>query len=212
MRGGGQETPVPDMIHVWTFYDANSNTLTAEVDGNYATPVLRPLPVGMEFDPNATWAVLTGKAYNYQYGWLPLALFSLPAGAGLWIEPNTQSAGLEAYYRKKDLEAYTPIFGTASSPSAWQWVGGYMAHNCYAVVDPPALTTYSANYHVYFAHPVTGLVSGMDANGVAYDFSGCDDTYVTLTWNTVPEPSTMLLLALAGCPAILGRRRKNVPG
>src|SRR5690606_30939868 len=41
--------------------------------------------------------VLEGLFYNAQYGWLPDGFFSLPPGAGVYIELIAKSDGLEIY-------------------------------------------------------------------------------------------------------------------
>src|SRR4030067_3412716 len=83
MIGGGQVKE--SMIHVDIFYDHDTNTMSATADTSHGIPELRPLSSGDEFDPAAPWSVLSGKAYNYQYGWNPGGFFVLPEGGRIWI-------------------------------------------------------------------------------------------------------------------------------
>jgi hypothetical protein len=123
-------------------------------------PVLRPLVFPDAFEPGKPWAVLTGKAYNFQYGWdsalLDPVAHPLPLGSAIWVRVLRQTPGLEGY--DKD-GGYAPLFGTwdsggKPSPDLWMW-DKRMHHNIYAV---PAsfYGRLSADYQIYLGDAVTG--------------------------------------------------------
>lgn len=144
-------------------------------------PVLRPLTPPDEFDPNEPWAVLTGTAHNFQYGWdsalLDAVTNPFPEGSAIWIEVLRQSPELSVYY--KDA-GYAPLFGTPDaegnpSPDIWMW-DLRMRHNTYAVSD----TFYgrlSGDYKVYLGDAVTGE-EFLDADGAPV----YESSVVTLRW------------------------------
>jgi hypothetical protein len=178
-RGGGLDTNAP-MVHVEIFYDYTNNQMQAMLDTSMPTPKLVPLPAGYTFDYRSNYAVLNGKAYNFQYAWNPGGTFTPPAGAAVWIECISGSPGLECYDGPGNKmisppRTYAPIFGTANSSAKWQWYG-QMAHNSYAVLNP-SNTTVSAEYRVYFGDAQTG---SRDA------YAQYNDATVTLTWNVDP--------------------------
>ena len=128
------------------------------------------------------------------------------AGAGIWIDCLSKSAGLESYLAvgmngMGSPNSYSGIFGTAGSDSKWKW-DGMMDHNTYAVglnniTSPGQL--FSATYKVYIG----------DANGVEIlnpDTSSAS-TMEIWTWQAVPEP-TALSLALLGFGVLAVRKRK----
>jgi hypothetical protein len=181
-RGGGYNTNPPPMIHVDIFYDYAANEMQAKLDTNYGVPKLVPLPLGYQLDTRSNYAVLNGKAYNYQYAWNPGGTFTPPEGAAVWIERLSMPPGLENYdgpgnKMENPPRPYTPILGTAGSPLIWKWYGR-MAHNAYAILHPTT-NVLSADFRVYFGDAVTGA---RDA------FASYDDATVTLTWTVDPEP------------------------
>ncbi len=174
-RGGGLNTNAP-MIHVDLFYDYGANQMQATLDTSKGVPKLVPLPAGYIFDSRSNYAVLNGKAYNFQYAWNPGGIFTNPAGAALWIDCVSASPGLETYDGPGNKmisppRTYAPIFGTSGSSTKWAWYGS-MAHNSYAILNPTN-SLVSAQYHLYFGDAVTGA---RDA------FAGYGDATVTLTW------------------------------
>jgi hypothetical protein len=173
MMGGGQVWA--DMVHIDIYYDTGANQLHATVDDSFGIPMLRPLDPGCAFDPLQPYAVLSGKAYNSQYGWNVGGLYTLPPGSAIWIELTSSSPGLETYADWGRLGTYAPIFGTAGSPRLWRW-GAVMVHNTYAVLDPP-VNRLCAEYHIFFGDAETGS----RANFMEYD-----DTTVHLEWAVMP--------------------------
>ena len=123
-------------------------------------PILRPLVPPDEFDPNEPWAVLIGKAYNFQYGWdsalLDMVTYPFPPNMAVWIRVLDQSPEIETYFRDG---LYAPLFGTPDaqgnpSPDIWMW-DLRMRHNTSAVPD----TFYGrlrATYEVYLGDAATG--------------------------------------------------------
>ena len=142
--------------------------------GVYAGLTLAPLGT---YDPTQPYAVLNGTQYSRRLGWDdanknsgdPALLINnliqttYGAGAGIWIDCLSKSAGLESYLAvgmngMGSPNSYSGIFGTAGSDSKWKW-DGMMDHNTYAVglnniTSPGQL--FSATYKVYIG----------DANGV----------------------------------------------
>lgn len=151
--GGGQvgEGAAP-MKHADITFDGTN--LAVHVDDTVAAPHLRALEPPDEFDPSMPWNVLTGKAYNFQYGWNPGGFISLPVGSWIWIEQLSATPGLETYQRPPAAPTYAPIFGTDGSSTRWRW-SGQMTHNAYAVLNP-TLSQYSASYRIYIGDTSTG--------------------------------------------------------
>ncbi len=143
--------------------------------------------------------VLDGKAYNDQYGWI-FEGFDVPeSGDAIWIELESQTAGLETYEggmrMMKASHTYAPLFGTDGSSNIWRF-DRMMTHHWHAAALPGE---YSATYNVYVGDEITGV------ENLAYT-----STNVTLTWANVPEPTSVILLA--GGAVVALRRRRNKSG
>jgi hypothetical protein len=171
--GGGQQSGFP-MIMLEIFFDGHSIFVFDEYAQPFSTfawstaPFLRPLVPPAAFDPNLSWRVLIGKAYNFQYGWdsalLDETTYPFPTGSAVWVKVLDQSPVLETYYRDA---AYAPLFGTLDacgipSPNIWKWDKG-MRHNTYAVADTFYGRLY-ADYKVYLGNATTGAEL-VDSNG-----------------------------------------------
>jgi hypothetical protein len=184
--GGGQYGGFP-MIMPEIFFDGESIYVFDEDGYPWSTlawstaPILRPLVPPAAFDPTKPWAVLIGKAYNFQYGWdsafLDEYTYPFPPGSAVWIQVLKQTPELETYYKDG---GYAPIFGTPyangnPSPDIWWWNKG-MRHNVYAVPED-FYGRLSADYKVYLGNASTGaeLVNG---NGQPLYGSA----FVTLRW------------------------------
>jgi MYXO-CTERM domain-containing protein len=190
--GGTQSGP---MVMPNVVFDGQNLTIDALLDDEMNPisqfPVLRPLTAPDAFDPARPFSVLTGKAFNFQYGWnLDGNSEFLPPGTSIWIEETASTPGLEAY----TAMTYQPIFGTAGTSEKWRW-NGVMAHNAYAV--PSSVGDWSASYRLYVG----------DASGNAV--AGYGDAAITLNWTSVPEPAALGLLGLAGV-ALLRRQQNRV--
>lgn len=190
--GGGQQNASMVMPNVQ--FDGTNLSITGLLDMMGMpisdVPVMRPLTAPDAFDPTKLYySALNGKAYNSQYGWNMDATHSasLPSGADIWIEELDASPGLKTY----EANTYTPIFGTDSSSTKYQW-GGIMLHNSYVV--EPQIANWSAHYKLYLG----------DSSGDA--IAGYGAAEITLNWASVPEPSAMGLLGLGGL--MLMRRRR----
>ncbi len=162
-------------------------------------PLLRPLQVNHAFGPNEPWAVLAGKAHNFQYGWVASGLWSPPAGGAIWIEPLETSPGLEVYEGGRFMSENTiramrfePIFGTDGSSPSWSW-NGMMTHNAYAVANPQKSSLH-ATYRVYMGDRVTGEEL-RDLQGTPLYNSAMTTFHFSAV--PVPEPASVCLLALA---------------
>jgi hypothetical protein len=193
MRGGGQLTPAPPMIHCDVMFDGTNITLgfqVAEAD----IPLLRPLVSPDQFDPAQPWAVLQNKAYNYQYAWNPGGLISLPTGTGIWVERMSQDNGLETYVRPPASTSWPAVF--TQDGERWKW-GGSMQHNAYAVLNPTQ-DHYRVTYRVYIAEAATGV-----------PIAGYGSATVTWTFHTtpVPEPVSLAMLG-SGAICLLTIRRR----
>ncbi len=171
---GGAQTAA-DMVHIDIHYDAEANQMSARVDDSFGIPQLRPLEPGFAFEPHAAYSVLSGKAYNAQYGWNAGGFFTIPAGAAIWIEQLDSSPGLEVFDGWGKSGSYAPILGTDHSPRLWRW-SGVMTHNTYAVAAPVTDRFY-AEYHIYFGDAETGSREGL---------LDLDDARVRLEWTATP--------------------------
>lgn len=191
--GGGQVSMMggAPMKHLDITFDGTD--LSVHLDDSVATPLLRPLTAPDAFDPAEPWAVLTGKDYNFQYGWNAGGLITLPAGAGIWVQRISADPGLETYARPPALDpAYSPLF--ENDGDAWRWSGA-MTHNVYAVLNPTQ-DTYSATYRVYIGDAITGEV-----------LPGYGSDQVTLAFDAIPVPEPTSLAVLALLPVLTRRRR-----
>lgn len=144
-------------------------------------PVLRPLEAPDEFDPNQPWAVLTGKAYNFQYGWdsalIDEIMYPFPPGSAVWFKMLSQSPELEVYFKDG---GYVPLFGTPDAegnPSSdiWMW-DKRMRHNTYAV-PKSFYGRLSGQYEAYLGDAISGA-EFIDSNGLPLYRSAS----VTLRW------------------------------
>ncbi len=202
--GGAQVTRMDGAPMKHASIDFDGTDISVHVDESVATPLLRGL-TEHEFDPAEPWAVLSGKAHNFQYGWVLGSTWAPPAGLSVYVEPLASTPGLEVYEGGRFMSEETirmmtfePIFA-AGAP--WVW-SGVMTHNVYAVTNPTE-ASYEAIYRVYLADAVTG-VEPTDALGApVYG----DDT-VTFAWSAtpVPEPVTLGLLLIAVATTLRTRR------
>jgi len=144
-------------------------------------PVLRPLVSPDAFDPNQPWAVLIGKAYNFQYGWdaalLDTVTHPFPPGSAIWLKVLSRTPGLEVYFKDG---GYAPLFGTLGaegkpSPDIWRW-DKRMQHNTYAVPES-FYGRLSADYKIYLGDAATGQ-EFVDAAGLPL----YESAVVTLRW------------------------------
>ncbi|MCO6042571.1 hypothetical protein NG895_01495 [Aeoliella sp. ICT_H6.2] len=154
MMGGGQVSQgEAGMKHADISFEAG--VLSVHVDDTIATPVLRPLDAGDEFDPAGTWGAINQHAYNFQYGWNPGRFDAYPpAGTWIWIEQLDASPELEVYQRPPASPSGQAIFGTDGSNPRWRWSLS-MTHNLYAVASP-LRDEYFAEYRVYIGDDTTG--------------------------------------------------------
>lgn len=181
------------MKHVLISFDGTS--LGAVVDPD--TPQLE-LPLAMRSFGETHTApadVLDGMYYSSQYGFLADGFISLPAGAGIFIELQSATPGLEAYEggmrMMRENHTYAPMFGTDGSDAAWQW-GGTMHHPWFAASE---LGVYEATFEVYLGDAATGDRLG-----------GFGSSQVTLEWRAVPAPGSAAVLGVAGLAALRRRR------
>lgn len=172
------------MVHL------HGTALEGHVDGSIPTPELKNY--GEIYLGNA--AVLNGKYYNAQYGWMKDGIWSVPTGSVLWIEQLSATPGLEIYQggmmSNMGMHTFAGIFGTGGSSSRIQWSGS-MLHNWYAAT---AVGDYSATYRLYFG----------DANGDAT--AGYDADEVTINFTVIPAPG---ILGLAGFAGLVVTRRRR---
>lgn len=161
-----------------------------------ARPILWPLEGTDEFEPGKPWYnALNGKAYNWQYGWSNAALDQglIPAGSKIWLEVLSQSDGLKTYDRNN---YYVPIFGTDGASNKWRWYESMsMSHNAYTVA--PSIGEWFATYKVYIGDATTGAA-----------LAGYGSDTVTLTWTSIPEPTTIAILGI-GAVCLLHKKYRR---
>lgn len=145
--------------------------LSVVVDETVPVPMLRSLVPPDEFDPNGTWGMINGHAYNFQYGWNPSQFDAFPPdGTWIWIEQLDASPKLKVYQRPPASPEGLPVFGTESSELRWRWSGS-MTHNLYAV-PAPFSGEYFATYQVYIGDDLTGSpVAGFVPAEVTFYFT-----------------------------------------
>jgi hypothetical protein len=194
--GGGAVTITGvGLIDVDVSFDGTNLAVDVPSD---STPLLRPLGAGYAFQSGTSWDLaLTGKAYNYQYGWnADDSLSTLPSGSAVWVQLLDETAGLQTYYRP-DYTAILPSGG-----DIWEWNLG-MQHNAYTVLAPTQ-SVYTADYKVYIGDATTGV-----------PLSGYGSANATFTWNAtpVPEPSAIVLLGMgmASIAVVLRSRGRKDP-
>lgn len=169
MGGGSVGQTLAPMKHADIFYNPVEPGLLVGLDTSIAVPELRSLNAPDEFDATKPWSILTGKAYNYQYGWNVGASFQPDSGTWVWIEQTDASQGLEVYDRTPSSLDYSPIFGTDGSNTRWRWSGS-MTHNVYAVENPTE-ADYFAEYKVYIGDNTTGEpIESYASSNVRFDF------------------------------------------
>ncbi|TWT47296.1 hypothetical protein [Botrimarina hoheduenensis] len=166
--GGGSPGTTTAMKHADIFFESGS--LVVHLDTSVATPRLRPLLPADAFDPAAPYALLSGKAYNAQYGWNAGGFISLPPGAGIWIEVLQSTPGLEVYQAPVDANGYAPILGTQGTSLRWKW-SGRMSHNYYAATNF-ASQSHEATYRVYLGDSSSGTpLAGYGSTEVTFAFA-----------------------------------------
>ncbi|MBK7403506.1 MAG: hypothetical protein IPJ41_02445 [Phycisphaerales bacterium] len=150
--------------------------------------------------------VLNRSGYNAQFGWLAGGFISLPPDAGVWIEALDQTPGLRTYSQY----GFDPLFGTADSPTRWQW-DGTMTHNWYAAT---MLGDYQATYSVYVGtldgSPYPGYTPGGISLAWSYLRGGLgtadgSDAHVRDV-RPIPAPGELAILPTL---AAFGRRRRG---
>jgi hypothetical protein len=196
--------------------------------GAGVNPVLSLAPVGT-YDPRQPWGVLNGTAYSRRLGWddvnkantdgtaiLDKIHTTYGATANLWIECLAQDPALKCYLAigkyginanstttiDPAINAYTGIFGTAGSSTRWLW-DGKMDHNTYAVSLSDigvASQQFSATYKVYIGDAAGNEILNPDLSSAS--------TIETWTWQAVPEPATLSLVAMGMVGLLLRRRCK----
>ncbi len=175
------------MEHVGITFDGTSIVLTPPKATGLAMTRYED-----SYDPPAD--ILNGRAYSSQYGWLVSAAFVPPTDSAVWIEVLSQTPGLLTYEGgmrpMRANHTYAPVFGTADAPLRWEW-NGLMHHPWFAAETPG---DYAATYRVYIG----------DSSGNPRPAYG-DDT-ITLTWQFVPEPASLVGLLIGGLLSA-GRRR-----
>ena len=176
---GGAQVEAP-MIMPEIYFDGQGMLVLDEDEQPFLTmdwdhvPILRPLDGDDAFDPAQPWAVLTDKAYNFQYG-PDSALWDnythpFPASCEVWFKVLEQTPGLETYYADSDpahgYAQYAPLFGTAGSSPLWLWNKG-MHHNAYAVPEG-VYGRWSATYEVYVGDAVGAKLPTYESTTVTY--------------------------------------------
>jgi hypothetical protein len=198
------------MIHVYvSFQDVLSNSFSVSTDAG--TPQLKPLSLWapgdglLPADPwyNALSPSAQGLPFNGQYGFLIESSTSdfLPSGTSIGIQMLSATPGLQAhFYRGTDPKAFTPVFTPSHDYVLWN---GNMWH---PVFTAPGAGNYEATFRFFLAN--ASATSVADFSTTAGAVPGYSTADVTLQFTSVPEPSTLLLLA-AGLGSLLWRLRRR---
>lgn len=148
-----------DMLHLLVSQSGQSLSL------DFETPVDGPVEMVRYGETYVgPGAVLNGRAYNSQFGWLANGFFQLPVGSGVFVEPTRVDRGLAFH----DAFSFEPILGTSGSPDAWAWTG-QMTHNWVSASRPGV---YEADLLVYVGDAVSGA-----------PLAGWQGAAVTLSWD-----------------------------
>ncbi len=175
---------------------------------------------GNTFEPTAAWYSAldpvggAGDLFNNQYGFTFATeeQSMLPEGKALAISlASASSIDLEFYNYVNSQNRFDQIFSDTGSQVLWN---GDMWHNYVTLPANAAPGTYTASFEVY-------VVDGTFTEGTGYaDYTtlaqnaprDTDYNSVTInyTWTVVPEPSTWMLLGLAGVLFLVLRRKRAV--
>lgn len=198
------------MIHVYvSFQDVLSNSFSVSTDAG--TPQLRPLSLwapGDNFLPADPWypalsPSAQGLPFNSQYGFLIDSATSdfPPDGTSIGIRLLSATPGLQAqFYRATDPKSFTTVFTPSHDYVLWS---GGMWH---PVFTAPGAGNYEATFQFFLANASTASVA--DYTTTAAAVPGYSTANVTLQFTSVPEPSTLALLA-TGLGLLLWTRRRR---
>ncbi len=185
------------MVHVYvSFQDVLSNSFSVSTDAG--TPQLQPLSLwapGDNFLPTDPWysalsPSVQGLPFNSQYGFLIDSATSdfPPAGTSIGIRMLSATPGLQAqFYRATDPKSFTPVFLPAHDYVLWT---GNMWH---PVFTAPGAGNYEATFQFFLANASAASVA--DFTTTAEAVPGYSTAEVTLQFTSVPEPSSLALLA-----------------
>lgn len=152
-----------------------------------------------------------GLAFSNQYGFTAQSGLSTTLdnlGLSLGIRLVSSSAGLTFY---NTPSTFHQVFAGGDDYVLWSGVGMW---HLYAAVAPTEVpTTFTADFEIFVADTRIGTTSGgVDETTTANHQSGYTPGTITLTWTTVPEPSTYGLLGTAavGFALMFWRKKSNV--
>lgn len=171
---------------------------------------------GDTFEPTAAWYSAldpvggAGDLFNNQYGFTFMG--SVPTGKALAISLlSVSSIEMEFYNYVNNQNLFDQIFSSVGDQVLWN---GNMWHNYVTLPSSAAPGTYTASFEVY-------IVDGTFTSGTGYaDYTtqaqnaprdtAYNSVTINYTWTVVPEPSTWMLLGLAGVLFLVLRRKRPV--
>ncbi len=188
------------MIHLNIALNGNAITVNPEP----GTPDIKSLAAwkpGDTFDPASPWYSTLDPTqgaglFNSQFGLVLFDSDPLPLGSKIMVGWVSGTPGMEAYqWKNTEPQLFNGILGTDGSPASWDW--GSVAHGMmHPMFVMPAGSGGSA--------AVTLSFTLADGDGIA--LPGYTPAQTTMSFNVVPEPSAMLLSAVA---CFFGFRRRR---
>jgi len=196
----------------------SGNALSLEFDTS-RTPQLASLETwapGDTFQPTAAWYPIldpvggAGSLFNNEYGFTFSG--SIPQGKALAISLlSVSSIEMKFYNYVNSQNRFDEIFSDVGDQLLWS---GNMWHNYVTLPSSAAEGIYTASFEVY-------LVDGTFTSGTGnadYTTLGQNaprdlnysSVTINYTWTVVPEPSTWMLIGLAGVLFFVLRRKHRV--
>jgi hypothetical protein len=188
------------------------------------TPLLQSLSTwapGDTFSPTAAWYDLLdpsageGALFNNQYGFMFMAnpmmgMDNIPTGKSLAIRLLSDSSDLlQSWNYVKNLNLFDEVFTGSGNQVLWR---GNMWHNYFTLPRNVEAGTYTASFQVFIANTTFASGTGfVDYSAPALNAT-MDTSYnpvtVNYTWEVVPEPSSLLLLACAALGLLVIRKHR----
>jgi len=201
-------TPLLSSLEQWSPGDWFADTAGWRVDLGS--------PAGVGGTPPANAG--NGDLFNNQYGFMFMAMpmmgsANIPTGKSLAIKLTAASSSLlESYNYVNAQNRWDQVFPTVGTQVLWN---GSMWHNYFTLPSSALPGTYSATFEIFIANQTftsgTGFADYTPSALAATPDGSFTPASVNYTWQVVPEPSALGLLAVValGLPALLRKRRST---